>query len=137
MGNRVFTVGEANRTIPLVARIVEDIVRDYGELSGCAEEYKSLRSREERTEETHDRLNELKQVMSRLSEGIDDFATELKEIGCEVKDLAEGIVDFPAEMDDRRVYLCWRLGEDRIEYWHEITGGFAGRRPLPVTVPED
>ncbi|MHC4470544.1 MAG: DUF2203 family protein [Planctomycetota bacterium] len=134
MRSHTFTVEEANQTIPLVARIVGDIVRDYAALSDHAAEYKSLRSREERAEETQDRLNELKQAMSRLSDQIDGFVTELAEIGCEMKDLAEGVVDFPAILDDRRVHLCWCLGEDRVDHWHEVTEGFSGRRPLPVRV---
>jgi hypothetical protein len=41
-----------------------------------------------------------------------------------------GLVDFPGEMDGRSVYLCWRLGESAVEYWHELEAGYAGRQPL-------
>jgi hypothetical protein len=47
-----------------------------------------------------------------------------------VKDLAEGLVDFPSLLHGREVYLCWKLGEDGIHWWHEIEAGFAGRQPL-------
>lgn len=50
--------------------------------------------------------------------------------GVELKGLDEGLIDFPHEREGRIVYLCWRLGEDRIEYWHELETGFAGRQPL-------
>jgi hypothetical protein len=40
-------------------------------------------------------------------------------------------------MDGRRVLLCYQMGEDRVEFWHELTEGYAGRKPLPVTVPEE
>jgi hypothetical protein len=75
--------------------------------------------------------------MADLSDQIDGFVHELSEIGCEMKDLEVGLVDFPAEMEGRKVYLCWKLGEDRVDHWHELTEGFRGRKPLPVTVPED
>lgn len=54
----------------------------------------------------------------------------LREIGCEVKDIDTGLVDFPALREGREVYLCWRYGEDRLRFWHELNAGFAGRRPL-------
>lgn len=50
--------------------------------------------------------------------------------GCELKDLEQGLVDFPSYREGQLVYLCWKRGEARIEYWHEIEAGFAGRQPL-------
>ena len=54
----------------------------------------------------------------------------VQETGVVVKDIDRGLVDFPAVLDDREVYLCWRLGEERVEHWHELDAGFAGREPL-------
>jgi hypothetical protein len=54
----------------------------------------------------------------------------LAERGILLRDPETGLVDFPAERDGRRVYLCWKLGEDRVAWFHEATGGFGGRRPL-------
>ncbi len=47
-----------------------------------------------------------------------------------LRDPETGLVDFPGEREGRRVWLCWRLGEDRVAYWHELDSGFIGRRPL-------
>jgi hypothetical protein len=55
---------------------------------------------------------------------------ELTERGIVVRDIDRGLVDFPAILDDGEAYLCWRLGEDGIGYWHSLDEGFAGRRPL-------
>jgi len=137
MRSRQFSSEEATGSLPLVSKIVQDVVRDYAELSDLAAEYKELRASTERGEETEGTLNGLKRRMASLSEGIDAYVAELTEIGCEIKDLRTGLVDFPSEMDGRRVYLCWQLGEEAVEHWHELTDGFAGRRPLPVTVFED
>jgi hypothetical protein len=57
---------------------------------------------------------------------------EIAERGVEVKDVDEGLVDFPALRRGETVLLCWKLGEDEIEYWHTLEDGFAGRRPLPL-----
>ena len=54
----------------------------------------------------------------------------IAELGVILKDLEVGLVDFPAHRNGREVYLCWRLGEDHIGWWHEIDSGFAGRQPL-------
>jgi hypothetical protein len=50
--------------------------------------------------------------------------------GIALRDPESGLVDFPGERDGRRVWLCWRLGEERVGHWHELDAGFAGRRPL-------
>ena len=47
-----------------------------------------------------------------------------------LRDPETGLVDFPGERDGRRVWLCWRLGEARVEHWHELESGFVGRKPL-------
>jgi hypothetical protein len=47
-----------------------------------------------------------------------------------LKDLHRGLIDFPAVIDGREVFLCWEQGEDDIEFWHELDGGYAGRERL-------
>ncbi len=137
MRSKTFTVEEANSALPLVRRIVADVVRAYELLAEQAREYKQTRAVEDRTTEVEDRLNRLKRSMGALSEEIEAFVGELSEIGCEMKDLKTGLVDFPSLLDDRRVLLCFAMGEDRVEFWHEVTEGYAGRKPLPVTVLEE
>lgn len=55
---------------------------------------------------------------------------EIAERGIVLRDVDSGLVDFPSERDGRLVYLCWRLGEERIDHWHDVDAGFGGRRPL-------
>jgi hypothetical protein len=59
---------------------------------------------------------------------------QIHAIGCVVKDLDSGLVDFPAILRNEEVYLCWRLGEDRIRFYHRQDEGFSGRKPID---PED
>lgn len=54
----------------------------------------------------------------------------LVDMGVELKDVEQGLFDFPALRDERVILLCWREGEDEVEYFHEITDGFGGRQPL-------
>lgn len=61
---------------------------------------------------------------------LNERLARINDWGVELKGLDEGLADFPSERDGRVVYLCWRLGEERIGWWHEIDAGFGGRQPL-------
>jgi len=65
-----------------------------------------------------------------LVDQINERLARINAWGVELKGIDEGLIDFPSERDGRIVYLCWRLGEDRIAWWHDIDAGFAGREPL-------
>ncbi|MDE3088076.1 MAG: DUF2203 domain-containing protein [Chloroflexota bacterium] len=65
-------------------------------------------------------------LLQRFNAGLSFF----KDIGCELKDLDQGLVDFPSYREDKLVYLCWKRGEPRIEFWHDLESGFGGRQPL-------
>ncbi len=56
--------------------------------------------------------------------------SEIQETGCVIKDLDIGLVDFATLLRGREVYLCWKLGEDAIGFWHGTDEGFAGRKPI-------
>ena len=81
------------------------------------------------------RLTEKKLERENLVGGIRQALSDLQETGCVVKDLDIGLVDFPSIVNDEPVYLCWRLGEERIGFWHRADEGFAGRKPLDDAGP--
>jgi hypothetical protein len=66
---------------------------------------------------------------------IADAVEEIQRNGCLVKDIEEGLVDFPSMREGQEVYLCWKLGEKRIAWYHGIDEGFAGRKPLEDNTP--
>jgi hypothetical protein len=57
---------------------------------------------------------------------------ELVQLGCIVKDIEEGLVDFYSHYEGREIFLCWQLGEDSVQYWHEIDSGSPGRKPISL-----
>jgi hypothetical protein len=61
-----------------------------------------------------------------LKEGVERLSAQ----GIVLRDVEAGLVDFPAEREGRLVFLCWRLGEDDVAYWHDVDTGFPGRQPL-------
>lgn len=70
-------------------------------------------------------------------ESLQQAVGEIQETGCVVKDLESGLVDFPSWLGDKEVYLCWKLGEPRIGYYHGIDEGFAGRKPLEESAEDE
>jgi hypothetical protein len=68
--------------------------------------------------------------LERVTREIKGALERIEATGCVVKDLDAGLVDFPARLNGEDVYWCWRLGEDRIRFWHRPNEGFAGRKPL-------
>ena len=125
---RYFTVEDANRTLPLVRRIVNDIVEDYRRWKDAVHRYELLAGAP--TAETDPTPGELHDEIERIAERIAGYIDELSAIGCLFKGFDDGLVDFYGKRDGRDVFLCWKLGEPAVEHWHEIGDGFAGRQPL-------
>jgi hypothetical protein len=75
-------------------------------------------------------LAELDERIGKELTGIATCVNAIHELGAVVKDPDEGLVDFPTRVEGQEAYLCWKLGEDSIEYWHGLDEGFAGRKPL-------
>jgi hypothetical protein len=69
-------------------------------------------------------------VLEALVQRAKDAIEEIDAIGVQVKDLSIGLLDFPAYLDGEIVLLCWKLGEERIDYWHSIEAGYRGRQPV-------
>ena len=74
-------------------------------------------------------LAEIEKDLERDTRRLQEYIAELRQLGVEPKG-PDGLVDFPSMMDGRVVYLCWKLGEPEILFWHEVEEGFAGRQPL-------
>jgi hypothetical protein len=121
---RRFSLKEANKTLPLVRRIVQDIVRSHAEAI-------RLQAAQELTSESAKQAAIQSQLEIQTSH-LEDYLDELHEVGCEMKDFDSGLIDFVGRHQGRDVCLCWRLDEPVIEYWHETEAGFAGRKPVSM-----
>jgi hypothetical protein len=78
----------------------------------------------------YEKLAALRVEHEQLAESLKTSLNRILETGCVIKDLDVGLLDFPAVIDNEDVYLCWKLGEDRIRFYHRQDEGFAGRKPL-------
>jgi len=124
---KTFTIEQANSTLPLVRRIVQDIVDHYG---SWQELVKSLDVLAASPAPDSVKIDRLQRDIQSAARTIDGFVRELNDLGVEMKGLDIGLVDFPGEVDGHPVYLCWRLGESAVAHWHERDAGFDSRRPL-------
>jgi hypothetical protein len=124
-----FTVEQANSTLPLVRRIVEDIVVQYRRWQDRIREFEVVTA-SSTAERPDPRAEELQREAQSLAAEIEGFVGELTQLGVEFKGYDLGLVDFPAEVGGRPAYLCWKLGESSVQYWHEVGVGYAGRQPI-------
>ncbi len=120
-----FTVEQANSALPLVSRIVSDIVRQEDQLQRLQEQRESLLKADDRTA-----AESVERQGAEIAQRINELLDELSDIGCELKDPRTGLVDFPGRRNSREVLLCWKLGETGVMFWHDVQAGFAGRRPV-------
>jgi len=119
---RRFTLKEANSTLPLVKRIVADIVKTHTTATQLRQRIEDLDGGKE--------LTGAQDQLHRAVEQLQDFVEELTAVGAQLKDFQTGLIDFVGRNEGRYVYLCWKLGEESSSYWHERYAGFAGRKPI-------
>ena len=129
---QLYTVDRANRTLPLVRCIVEDIVREHERWQDAIARLDLLMATN--SDAVDLRTVALEREVQTIARDIDAFQGELEALDIQLKDRRLGLVDFPTELDGRRVLLCWRLGEPSVQYWHDEDAGYAGRQPLLPTL---
>jgi len=120
---RRFTLDQANRSLPLVKRVVTDIVATHKSYTDSQAKAEKLTGKEQAEAQSGADAS-----LDRLQSLVD----ELTDIGCEIKDYQMGLIDFVARHEGRDIYLCWKLGEEKITHWHELHTGFAGRQPVSM-----
>ncbi len=128
--SHIFTLEEANTLLPEIVKLVQDLQAARQVAEETRLEFKAL-------PETHARGNgyEMKRetLATRITEKMREIKSGLEAIqkkGGIVKDIEMGLVDFPGERNGEVVNLCWRLGEEKIKFWHSLDTGFGSREPL-------
>ena len=130
---KLFTVDEAERTLPLVRRVVQDLLEEYPLWRRAVARFEVLTGGARADwGETSDLIAARDEVTAH-ADRINHYLQELEAVGCVFKGFDAGLVDFYTLREDRVVFLCWRLGEERITHWHELDAGFGGRQPIDPT----
>ena len=124
---KYFTIDEAEELLPNVERILRRTIKlnkaldllSSIEIEVYDDDYDNLR-----------RITKLNKHFHKLSYEFYANIEKIEDIGCIIKDLEIGIIDFYSEFEGGEIFLCWKLGEKKIKFWHEADSGYEGRRPI-------
>ncbi len=130
---RYFTLREAESLIPALRECLEaaiDAKDRIGVIDGEMQELSARICMAGGIEVNPDQVARQKFERITLMRSVEAAVDEIQRSGCLVKDLDMGLLDFPALLDGVEVYLCWKLGETKIEWWHSTQEGYSGRRRI-------
>ncbi len=131
--SRYFTLKEAESLIPYVKECLEAAIDAKAVVSEIDVEMQDLSARIcmlGGMEIDPDYVAHRRLERSALVKSIEESVNTIQSSGCLVKDLDVGLLDFPALLNGVEVYLCWKLGESRIEWWHSSQEGYSDRRKI-------
>jgi hypothetical protein len=122
---KYFTVKEAEALIPTIQGVMDAALETKFQIEKKVDDWRKV----------HKSINEVEDAVFRgqvdfLAAHLEKQLEQITELGCLPKDLDQGLVDFPARIDSKEAYLCWRMGEKKITHWHGLTEGFGGRKPI-------
>lgn len=122
-----FDIEEAQETLPKVERLVKRLMKlnkTIGVLNSIEIDTADL------SFDQFQNLTKMNKLYHKLSYEFYKSLEELESVGCILKDVEEGLVDFYSEFEGRDIFLCWKVGERKIQFWHEISTGFQSRQPI-------
>jgi hypothetical protein len=133
MSEEIFNLGRAESLLPQLEQLLKVALEEKQRLSRFGKE---LAQQLESiivlggSRVNPERFARSKQGKEESAARLRQAAQEIEGLGCLLKDLDIGLVDFPCRLGEQEVYLCWKLGEPHIQFWHHVEEGFAGRKPL-------
>jgi len=120
---KYYTPQEANEALTVVRPMLAELMQIGARIRAHQPEYWSV-VQKSAGNGGNPALSKLLPDFDRL----DELLHKMQDMGIEIKDLTIGLIDFVALREGREVYLCWKYGEDSIQFWHEIEAGFSGRQ---------
>ncbi len=130
---RTYTVEEANQELPRVRRIVTQIAEISALLPELEDQARIAEYESKRNGAGNDRRDRHQQARDAVSGAELELlkaVAALNGMGIQLKGPLEGLIDFPSYRDGELVELCWKLGEDKVQHWHHVGEGYAGRKKL-------
>ena len=130
---RFFTLHEAEQLLPQVEAAIRDAISRKAEYQESESGWQAFQRRVMLlggVQVDHEQLLALKNRRDSAAAGVKEAIEKIHEYGCLVKDLDIGLIDFPTLLRGEEVYLCWKLGESAIQFWHGVHEGFPGRKPI-------
>lgn len=132
---KTFTVEEANALLPKVKPLIEQLQGLQLSITKTSQQLDELVAKVSAgngypIESLKQEIEQLTAHQLQLIEGFQSAFQQLEDLGCWLKDLNVGLIDFSGLRGGELILLCWKLGEDRIRFWHTLEDGYAGRQPL-------
>jgi hypothetical protein len=126
---RYYGIDEANERLMEVRPLLESLRAERGQVAESQRELERDRGSNGSAEKA-EQLAERESTIRELVRSMEKRVRQLDEWGIALRDISSGLIDFPALANGRPIWLCWRLGEDDIGWWHEADTGFDSRKPL-------
>lgn len=126
---RYYAIDAANQQLTELRPLLERLRADRDEVARLQDELTAFRQADgsaDHAQDLADREATIRTVVQRMKRTV----TQLDDWSVALRDISSGLVDFPALVNGRPIWLCWRLGEDGIGWWHELETGVAGRKSL-------
>jgi len=139
MAEKYFDRLEAEQLLPMIGDCLGQALEQKKKIDQCDEELSRGAARIMALGGSIPPLEQLARSRAerqKLASELEEAIKRIQETGCVIKDLDVGLIDFPSLRGGEEVYLCWKLGEERIVYYHGIDEGFAGRKPLDDSPPD-
>ena len=130
---RLFTLQEAEELLPSVERLLRSAIDSKNDAARLDAEMNRFMMRVHMHGGVQLDIGAVAQIKNgrqQAMERLQQSMAEIQETGVQVKDLDTGLLDFPTMLDEEEVLLCWKLGEPHIAFWHDLTEGYQGRKPI-------
>ena len=129
---KIFTVEQATYLIPKIVEVLKKLRKQQGSIQKleerkAIEELSWLREDGTVSPNAKEAISKLEESQRKDLHRFEEILEELDSLGGQLKDLDQGLIDFFGARGDSLIYLCWKEGEDKIRYWHDLEAGFARR----------
>ncbi|MCH8299443.1 MAG: DUF2203 domain-containing protein [Candidatus Marinimicrobia bacterium] len=128
--DKLFSVEEANMLLPEIRTILDEFKDRKKMFFELKEEIIELTEVVDSEEYRSEELSKKERIMRATSNEIENLFEEIADLGCVVKDIDNGLVDFISIFKGRKVFLCWKQGEDKVSWYHDMQTGFTGRKKI-------
>jgi hypothetical protein len=126
---RYYSIAEANDRLAALRPVLEGLRSDRDKVADMQRELVAFRRTNGNAGHVQD-VARREEAMAQVVQGMETAVRQIEGWGITLRDIGSGLVDFPALASGRPIWLCWRLGESDVAWWHELTTGMAGRKPL-------
>jgi len=128
--NKLFTVEDASELLPELSVMIDEFRDRKNNFLMLNDEVIELRKIVEVEEYRKEELNKKERVLKATAAELENLILQINNLGCHLKDPETGLVDFISLYKGKKVFLCWRQGEEEITWYHDINSGFAGRKMI-------